>query len=256
MHKIVLIGSGNAATVLGRLMKKQGHEIVQVVSRNLENARILANELGAYSEPLTAPSFAEADIYIISVLDQAIKSMEKYEALRGKFVVHTAGSVSINALANISDRYGVLYPLQTLSKFVDHIPEIPFMVDGNNADTIDTLIKFARTISSNVSYANDNQRMGYHIAAVFATNFSNHMFALAEIYCQRENIDFKMMHPLIEEICTKVKMYSPYLTQTGPAIRNDSFTMGKHLEMLSRYPELKYMYIKLTENIIKIHGKR
>lgn len=254
--KIVFVGSGNTATVLGRVMKNAGHEIVQVVSRSIENAQTLAHELGAGYDQLAAPTFKEADIYIVALHDHVLTTLEKYGGLKNKLVVHTAGSVSINVLATCSDKYGILYPLQTLSKFTDHLPAIPFMVDGNNAETLQTITEFAQTLSTTVTQADDKQRLNYHIAAVFAANFANHMYALAELYCQREKIDFKNMLPLINEICSKVSKYSPYLTQTGPAMRDDVFTMSKHLEALSPYPDLKYMYLKLTENIVKIHGKR
>lgn len=254
--KIVIVGSGNTATVLGRLIKQSDHDLVQVVSRSITNAQALAMELGASFGELTAPSYEHADIYIIALQDHVLSSLEKYPGLKNRFVVHTAGSVGMRVLEKISDRYGVLYPLQTLSKFTDHLPAIPFMVDANNADTLDTIMQFAKTLSGTVSHANDKQRSSYHIAAVFAANFANHMYALAEIYCQREQIEFKNVLPLIQEISDKVSKYSPYLTQTGPAMRDDVFTMSRHLEALSPYPDLKYMYLKLTENIVKIHGKR
>lgn len=256
MNRIVLIGSGNTATIFGRLIKSRGYEIVQVVSRTRENALVLARELNTTCEILTAPSFADADLYIVALHDQVLGGLDRFTALQGKFVVHTAGSVSIKVLEKISGRYGVLYPLQTLSKFVDHLPEIPLLVDGNNEETLNTIFQFAGTLSPIVSKTDDKQRMGYQIAAVFSANFSNHMYALAEIFCQRENLEFKQMLPLINEICSKVNRYSPYLTQTGPAMRNDAFTMSKHLESLSPYPDLKYIYLKLTESIINTHGKR
>ena len=104
--------------------------------------------------------------------------------------MHTAGSVSIEILKNNSSAYGVLYPLQTLSKVTQEIPEIPFLVEGNNKETLDKIIEFAESFSQNVMTANDQERLHYHIAAVFASNFTNHLYAIAEGYCQKENIEF------------------------------------------------------------------
>lgn len=254
--KVVLVGAGNTGTVLGRMTKEAGHEIIQVVSRTPESAKSLADQLNCGYSLLDADTFSEADLYIVCLSDYAMKNLENLKALQGKFVVHTAGSLSINVLEQCSDRYGVLYPLQTLSKYVDHLPEIPFMVDGNNSETLDIIFQFAKTLSPNVTQANDQKRLSYHIAAVFAANYSNHMYSLAELYCQRENIEFKNLLPLITENCKKVNQYSPFLTQTGPAIRNDVFTITKHLEALSDFNDLKYVYLKLTESIMKVHGKR
>ena len=43
--KVVLVGSGNVATVLGKVIHNAGHEIVQVLSRNENHAKELAKEM-------------------------------------------------------------------------------------------------------------------------------------------------------------------------------------------------------------------
>ena len=254
--KVVMLGSGNTATVLCELIAKAGHDIVQVVSRNSENAKALASSYFAASASLEVPQFTEADIYIVALNDAALDNIENIPALKGKFVVHTAGAVSMNVFKDISDRYGVLYPLQSLSKYADHTPEIPFLVDGNSKDTLSIISKFATTLSDKVTEANDLERLNYHVAAIFVNNFTNHLYALAELFCKNENIDFSFLYPLIEETAKRVQHNSPFLTQTGPAIRDDIFTLNRHLQALTSAPNLKYIYLKLTESIIKHHGKR
>ena len=254
--RIVMLGSGNTATVLSALIKKAGHELVQVISRKGENARALASTYGTRSGTLADDEFCEADIYIIALNDAALDNVTKIKGLKNKFVVHTAGSVSINALKEYSDKYGVLYPLQTLSKFTEHIPEIPFLVDGNTQEIRHIILGLARSLSGKVIEANDKERLGYHVAAVFVSNFSNHMYALGELFCNKERLEFSSLLPLINEVNARVNHYSPFLTQTGPAIRDDVFTLNRHLQTLAPYPELRYAYLKMTESIIKVHGKR
>lgn len=254
--KIVLVGAGNTGTVLGHLIRNAGHEIVRVISRTVESAQNLADKLACPFGILKDQDYGEADIYVLCLADYAMTSIETLPALHNKFVVHTAGSLSIQVLAPFTDRFGVLYPLQSLSKFVERIPEVPILVDGNNNETLEVVDGFARSLSQQVRRADDRQRMSYHIAAVFAANFANHMYALAEIYCKREHIEFADLQPIIGEIHERVNQYSPFLTQTGPAIRNDVFTITRHLNGLNEYDDLKYMYLKLTENILKMHGKR
>lgn len=81
------------------------------------------------------------------------------------------------------------------------------------------------------------------------------MLALAELLCKQKKIDFKYLYPVIKELGERAVRYSPLLTQTGPAIRNDTFVMTRHLSMLSKDEDLKCMHLKLTENIIKMHSK-
>lgn len=254
--KVVMLGSGNAATVLCELIKKGGHEIVQVVSRDEDHAMKLAKNFDATTASLKAPGFAEADIYIIALHDAALDHIENIPALSGKFVVHTAGSISINALKSCSYTYGVLYPLQSLSKATDYLPDVPFLVAGNNQDVLQRVISFAKTLSTKVIEANDAERLNYHVCAVFANNFTNHLFAIAEKFCEKERIEFKNLLPLITETIQRTATTSSSLTQTGPAIRNDTFTLNRHLQALSVNPDMKYLYLKLTESIMKFHGIR
>ncbi len=254
--RVVMLGSGNTATVLSEVIVKSGHEIVQVVSRNEENAKTLASTYFAATAPIDAAQFAEADIYIVALNDAALDHVENIPALKGKFVVHTAGAVSMNVFKDITSTFGVLYPLQSLSKFADHIPEIPFLIDGNTQETMHHVLGFAKTLSNKVIEATDTERLNFHVAAVFVGNFTNHLYALAELFCEKERIDFKTLYPLIDETTLRAKSISPFLSQTGPAIRDDIYTLNRHLQALASNPDLKYIYLKLSESIIKKHGKR
>ncbi|MBL7703827.1 MAG: DUF2520 domain-containing protein [Ferruginibacter sp.] len=249
--KIVIIGSGNVATVLGRLCKKRQHEMVQVVSRNAAHAKILANELNCayadYDEKLNE----SADIYIIAVADTALQEMNSRLHLGNKLTVHTAGSVSKEVLKDISHNYGVLYPLQSLRKEMQYETDIPFLIDGNTADAITLLEDFASTLSATITKATDDERLKLHVAAVMVSNFTNHLYALAEDFCKKEGVDFGLLIPLIKETAERIQQFSPADVQTGPAVRNDIFTIDKHLRILTEHPQLKYMYIKLTDSIMK-----
>jgi len=251
--KVVMLGSGNTATVLCKLIEKAGHEIVQIASRDEDHAKSLAELYNSKTASLTIQEFETGDIYIVALHDVALDHIENIPALKNKLVVHTSGAVSINALKNCSDTYGVLYPMQTLSKSANHLPEIPFLVDGNDQEVLHRILGFAKTLSEKVIEADDTQRLNYHVAAVFVSNFTNHLYALAESFCKKERIDFVNLLPLIDEINARVKEISPFQTQTGPAMRNDIFTLNRHLQALSANPDLKYIYLKLSESIIKFY---
>ncbi len=254
--KVVIIGTGNVASVLSAIIQRAGHEIVQIVSRNGENAKKLASKYNALSGTLLDGEFADADIYIIAVADAGLESIEKIKGLQGKLIVHTAGSVPMDVLKACSSTYGVLYPLQTLSTEAEHLPEIPFLVEGNNKETSHKIVEFARTLSDRVMPTNDTERLHYHIAAVFVGNFTNHLMAMAEAFCEKEKIDFNVLLPLINEVTHKANNSSPHQAQTGPAIREDIVTLNRHLQTLSPHPDLKYIYLKLSESILKLHQKK
>jgi predicted short-subunit dehydrogenase-like oxidoreductase (DUF2520 family) len=249
--QIVIIGSGNVAAVLGRLCKQGGHKIVQVISRNALHAKLLADELNCECADYSGEMNKDAQLYLVAVADTALSELNNNFKLGNKLILHTAGSVSKDVLKNVSVNYGVLYPLQSLRKEMEYTNNIPLLIDGNTEETITLIEDFARTISTNVSKANDEQRLKLHVAAVVVSNFTNHLYALAEDFCKKEKVDFTLLAPLIKETAERIQHASPTAVQTGPAVRNDIFTIEKHLRILSDHPALKYIYIKLTDSIMK-----
>lgn len=246
---VVLIGSGNVATVLGRVMQSCGHTIIEVVSRNEFNAHKLATTLGTTTQTNIDAVTNDGEIYIVSVADNGIEKVCKQLLLKNKIVAHTSGAISKNVLQNVSERYGVLYPVQSLRKESAHIPEIPLLIDGNTEETTQAIRTFAETISKKVFHANDEERLKLHVSAVFASNFTNHLYSLAEEYCKTEGTDFSLLIPLIKEVAQRIETYKPHLMQTGPALRNDVVTIQKHLHLLNAHPRLKNVYEVMTQSI-------
>jgi len=247
---IVIIGSGNVATVLGKKIKAAGHNIVQVVGRNSTTASALAYELNTESTNYMTLLNRNADIYIIAVSDAAIEKVISDLQLPGKVIVHTAAAVSKDVLQNVSPHYGVFYPLQSLRKEMPELPDVPVYFDASDDVAKSKLDALARSISVQVTEgAGQEERIKLHVAAVVVSNFVNHLYVLAEEYCKKEGIPFKQLIPLIEETADRVKTISPKDSQTGPAIRRDQETIHKHLEILQSHPHLKNIYVLLTESI-------
>ena len=254
--KVVLIGSGNVATILGKVIHNAGHEIIQVLGRNENHAKQLAGLYQCAYGSFKTSEYKDADIYLLAITDTALYHLDQYVQLGNRLVVHTAGSVSKEVLKNISLQYGIIYPLQSLIKGSDDLPEIPLLVDGNSPETTKFIETFAKTLSGNVSIADDQERLKFHVAAVLVNNFTNHMYAMGAEFCKKEHIDFKRLYPLIQETTRRIAQHPPQEVQTGPAIREDIYTLGKHLQILSAHPDLKYLYLKLSESILKLHQKK
>lgn len=247
---IVIIGSGNVAAVLGRKFVAAGHNILQVVGRNAKAASALAYEWNTVSTNYQSPISDKADVYIIAVSDDAIDDVTDNLRLPGKVVAHTAASVPKEVLKNVTQHFGVFYPLQSLRKEMKVLTDVPIFFDGSDDKTKKMLEKLAHSISEEkVVEAGDDARLKLHVAAVVVSNFVNHLYTLAENYCKKEGLDFKQLLPLIEETAARLKETSPRQAQTGPAIRHDADTIHKHLELLQNHPQLRNLYILLTESI-------
>jgi predicted short-subunit dehydrogenase-like oxidoreductase (DUF2520 family) len=249
MSKVVIIGSGNVATVLGIRIAMAGHEIVQVFSRKRENAALLAGQLHCpYSTYWTQIS-QEAELYLVALSDGALLSIGESLSLPGKLVMHTAGAVSKDVLLPVSKNIGVLYPLQSLRKEIRPFPPIPLLVDANTPVDKARIADFAGTLSGQVQEADDITRLKLHLGAVLVNNFSNHLYTLTEDYCRQEKIDFTLLLPIIQETASRLAHFLPRDTQTGPAIRGDGATIEKHLQLLHNYKNIKELYELFTHQI-------
>ena len=246
---IVIIGSGNVASVLGRLFKQNNHLVLQVISRDMAHAKILADELGCAYTDYNGIVNSNGELFLFAINDVALYHLHTRFHLGNKLALHTAGSVPQDVLKDVSVNYGVLYPLQSIRKEMTYEGNIPFLVGGNTEEAKTLIEDFAKTISTQVVQATDEERLKTHVAAVIVSNFTNHLYALAEDFCKKENIDFKLLIPLIKETAERVEKISPAKAQTGPAIRNDAFTLEKHIRLLTEHPWLKKVYLKLTDSI-------
>lgn len=246
---LVIIGTGNTATVLGRLFRQHGHHIVQVYGRNQAAAAGLAQEWGSSSVSEWKDLLPAADFYLIAVSDSSLPDViAQMPAVHG-VVVHTAGSVSRDLLANRFRNYGVLYPLQSLNRMAPAIPAIPFLVDAPTPELLTLITDLALSVSSQVEVADDEQRRKWHVAAVVVNNFSNYLFALTKDFCEAEGMEFSFLHPLMRETVMRLEQSEPAAVQTGPARRGDQETIDKQVALLSNYPDLQSHYLALTEGI-------
>ena len=248
---IVLIGSGNVATVLGRKSLAAGHRIIQVYNRNADHANGLATRLGTTSTSYISSIERKADLMIVALRDEAVAHFVKEIGELKSVLVHTAGALSINEVRGSNKSFGVLYPLQSLRKEIETLPVLSMLINGNNSDTTRKLKEYASSIAGSVTEADDEARLKYHLAATIVNNFTNRLYALTASFCEKENIPFQALQPLIEETALRLRNANPQQVQTGAAVRNDMITIEKHQELLKEYPDILKYYDLFTSEIQK-----
>lgn len=247
--RIALIGSGNVATHLGRALYHSEYKVEQVYSRSLVHANALADELECEAI-VDLTQVVEADLYLISVKDDALPEVLQQLGKKKGMVVHTSGTLPLNVLQTASDHTAVLYPLQTFSKHKDlDFLQIPLCIEANNEATFTLIAELANAISDHVVALDSEKRKALHVAAVFACNFSNHLYAIAESILKECGMNFDLLLPLINETAMKVRTQSPVQAQTGPARRKDQHIIQEHLQYLSVNPELRLLYEVLSKQI-------
>ncbi|MEH0154288.1 Rossmann-like and DUF2520 domain-containing protein [Limibacter armeniacum] len=256
IQNVTLVGAGNVAWHLGAALEDAGLVVDVVYSRNYSNAKALAERLYD-AVPTDSLDFSESksELFILMVSDNVVQQVAEEMTLpsSGAIVVHTSGAVPLEALANAGLYVGVFYPLQTFSKGkkVD-FSKISICIDSKSERILDMLAEMAYKLSKKVYHLNSEERRKLHVAAVFACNFTNHMMTIAQEVMESNGMHFEMLEPLVRETVDKAFAIGPDKSQTGPAIRGDSKTIGKHLEELDGKARYQEIYKLVSESIAGI----
>lgn len=246
--RVVIIGSGNVATSIALSLKNRC-ELVQIYSRTIANAQALAQLVGCEAISDLRNVAPDADVYIISVKDDAIASVVDVVPDNGALWLHTSGSTPIDVFREKRTRYGVLYPMQSFSKsHPARMSEVHIFIEGCDSYASKEVKELASLMTKNVHEASSKERERLHIAAVFACNFANHMFTLSSEVLDEAGIPFDAMLPLIKTTIAKLDSMTPQESQTGPAARGDVKIIEKHLKSL--HGDKRKIYKLLSQSIM------
>lgn len=251
---IYVVGSGNVAWNLANAFSKAGIPIHGICSRNKESGFELCK---TFNIPCIEEKhiFKLQGIFILAITDKAIEHIASHIDKKS-IVIHTSGSTDIAILQKTHHQSGVFYPLQTFNKYKEvDFSTIPILIEYSTNDIKSLLYLWAYKLNTQVTDCNSADRMKYHVAAVFACNFVNHMLAITENWLNENHLDINLLKPLINETVHKALQQGAYISQTGPAIRNDQITIEKHLKALESHVNLKKIYSFVTESIVSFHTK-
>ena len=251
MIKVVILGAGNVATHFFKAFKKaENVEVIQVYNRSEASLEVFKSNTQTTSD---LAQLKNADVFLVCVKDDAIEALISQLSNIDGIVAHSSGSVPLSTSAK---RNAVFYPLQTFSKQTEvNFKEIPICIETSVAKDLPVLKQLAHSISEKVFEISSEQRKKLHLAAVFACNFSNYMYSIAEDLCNQNEVPFEVLSALIKETAQKATLHSPKSVQTGPAKRNDQATIKQHLAQLNN-ADYKEIYKLLTQSIIQQDGKK
>lgn len=250
--RIVFIGAGRLASSLAPALHKAGCCIVQVFSRTLESAQVLASKVGAEAVDDMRLLTADAEVYIFAVTDTALPSLisQVTEGRGEALFLHTAGSVAMDVFKPYAAHYGALYPMQTFSKEREvDFSQVTFFIEASDDSSLLRTRMLAEGLSRNVIQLSSEGRKNIHMAAVFACNFANHCYQLSAEILERYGVPFSVMQSLVDETAQKVHHLAPADAQSGPALRHDESVMSDHLSLLASMPYHERVYRLMSESI-------
>ena len=250
------IGSGRVATHLAQALSPYV-EIKHILSRDLLHAKALADQVNA--TPIDQiEHLEEVDIIFIAVSDAQIATVaqnlaeQNYQGL----VVHTSGSTHIDVLTQYALKAGVFYPLQTFS-FEHQVDwkNTPLFIEAIAEQHQADVVELAKKISDRCYVYDSVQRLSLHLAAVFACNFTNHCYDIAQQMLSEKKVDFDLLMPLIQSTTQKLNQTSAEQNQTGPARRKDENILAMHQEMLKDQHNWQQIYQLMSQSIMQRFDK-
>ncbi|GAB2471657.1 hypothetical protein GCM10011375_28830 [Hymenobacter qilianensis] len=253
-QRIALLGAGRVASLLGPALLQAGHQVVSVWSRTAVSAQSLAAQLsGAVVSPsLDFRTQPPADLYLLSVPDAAVPEVlagANFPA--GALIAHTAGALPLSLFeAYPKVRGGVFYPLQTFSpgRVIDWAT-VPLCIEAADETGQTVLMALGHSLSNLVQPVATLQRQRLHVAAVFASNFTNHLLGISHALLSEANLPFELLAPLLRETVEKAIAAPPFSVQTGPAARRDVPTLVRHQAELTAHPAWLALYKSLSDSI-------
>ena len=251
IQRVAIIGAGKLATNLAFSLESRGFTILQVYNRSRESGMKLAGKVSSsYIDDLRKLSH-KADLYALAVSDSALFEVASRIRLRDQLVIHFSGTAPIDLLKDSSANYGVLYPPQTFTlQQSDGFLNIPLCIEANNSDSEKNLADFAAILSDKIYRVSAGQRRTIHLSAIFAGNFTNFMYSIAEDLLAGNNLPMTLLEPIIEKTKANTGRNNIFGLQTGPAMREDLDMIKTHLELLSGKPEFREIYRLISESII------
>lgn len=257
---IAILGMGRVGTQLSRALQAAGHRVTEIRSHDVAEAARWA---------------AEADLLLLCVQDERIaelnrtlrlapaadgfgKSGDGGNAASGRpAVAHLSGATPLQAIADIAPQHGVFYCLQTFSHNVPvDFSRVPICIEASDEPTAALLEEVAQSLSKTVKRVSTPDRAVLHLAAVFASNYTNLMCHLSERIVKARDLDFSLLCPLMELSAVKLQQLSPAEAQTGPALRGDKATMARHQQLLRELPveaDLAALYDTLADWVKRLH---
>lgn len=250
-----IVGTGNAAWFMATRLHKAGHNCMGVYGRNAADAQQLAKEVKAPALAGITDIQDDADACILAITDHAIVEVAANFSFEHTTLIHTAGSLSRMILEPYAQHAGVMWPIYSLIK--NKLPlhrEVPIVVKGSTEHAEELLKQLAASITEIHYTISWEQRQWLHLCAVLCNNFTNHMMAVSEQICNKQQIPFSLLYPIVSQTGERISQASPLKLQTGPARRGDEITIEKHLNLLQQNPDWQELYKSISTSIEKMYS--
>ena len=270
-RRIGFIGAGTLGSGLCLALHRKGYVVRAVSSRSRESSETLAGSIAGCSAVESPQEVADAcDMVFITTPDSAISSVAASVRWRvGQEVAHCCGVSGRELLESAADQgaeTGAFHPFQTFAgiagpdQAVDRLTGVTFAVSAG-ANLEDFLTALAKDLGGRAVTVEDGSRPLYHAAAILSCGYLVTLLQTAlrtlgdSGFTKEEALEAVLS--ISRSTLDNVELLGPAASVTGPLVRGDVSTVGKHLEALQRSsPPVAALYGGLTELSLPIARQR
>lgn len=264
-ERVFIIGPGHVGRGLFRAFRASGVEVVGLHGKRPSG---VATSTGNIPTDVSA-----ANVVIVAVRDPQLDETIGEVAVaagdgriaRGTVILHTsaiAEPAGLNALSQAGFAGGTFHPLIPFSD-----PEISaemlrrgwIGIDGENAAK-NASRRLAGHLGARVLEIPPGKKPAYHAAAVISSNFPVVLASVAGHLLHDIGIPDASAYQAVESLMTgaltNMKQAMPDDALTGPIVRGDAETVGKHLRALQGHAAASEVYRSLSAAAVEIARRR
>lgn len=267
--KIGIIGAGKIAHSLVYALKSSGFQVDFIISKEKSSAKNLASEfkINNHSDGLNSIQ-NENQIIFLTVPDSKIqkvaRSISKLNLnFKNILFLHLSGAEDISVLNDLKKKKsltGSLHIMQSFpSKKIIDIKKCYAAVESSSTKAEKIIMEIAKRIGLNPFRISSNDKIYYHLAGVYTSNFlvanlfnAEQLFKLTK--SKLNPVEF--FGPILSSTLENAKNMGVQKAISGPVERGDLRTVKKHIKALRPNKFLRKSYIIQSIGIIELIKKR
>jgi predicted short-subunit dehydrogenase-like oxidoreductase (DUF2520 family) len=256
-----LVGSGRVGQTLARLWHlQQTFAIQDVLTTSLSSAQSAVDVIGAGQAVDQLHAMRNADVWMVAAVAQSLADQRKDAAPAIAF--HCSGALSAAALAplaalgwQVASAHCIL-SFASVTTAIAQFPSTPCALEGD-ATACAALRPAFTAIGARCFDVASADKLLYHAAAVFATNFLPVLQSVAEDLWHSTGVPAELIPPLraslLRNAVANITALGPKAALTGPAARGDTEAIARQGEAVSAWdPQTGAAYEALSALALRI----
>lgn len=267
-----LIGCGRVGQTLARLWTQQGTLAVQdVLTTRLDHTQTAVAYVGAGRAVASLASMRTAPVWMLAIPDAQLPAMaqslaDQLHHIPPAMAVHCSGALDSAVLAplrkigwHVASAHCIL-SFANVPDAVQQFPGTPCALEGDR-DATTTLRPLFSAIGAQCFDVASADKLRYHAAAVFATNFLPVLQTVAEDLWQATGVPPALIAglraSLLRNAVDNITRLGPPAALTGPAARGDTAAIARQAQALQADdPLVGAAYQALSALALRIAAQR